>query len=155
MIKVYYLPVTKEGNRELLAGSENIHNALLETTENPEVRKVIQDTTAAEDVNLTAVALEVREPTQDEIDGFNQLAVELEPPVSTYLGSIEAIDPSKARPVSIKRMWRNKAYHYDCFVTETVKDQYLAGSIAVGDYVLVHYDDTGEQVVVAKIFKSW
>lgn len=155
MIKVYYLPVIKEGTREVVAGIESIHNALLETTENPEVRKVIQDTTAEEDVNLTAVALQVRDPLQEEIDSLSQLGPELEPPVSTYSASIEAIDPSKVRPVSVKRMWRNKAYHYDCFVTETVKDQYLAGKIAVGDYVLVHYDDMGEQVVVAKIFKSW
>lgn len=156
MVKVYYLPVEKVDNTEKVAGSENIHNALLEATEDPNVRKLIQDTTAEEDVNLTAVALEVRDPTQEEIDKFNQLSVEgLAPPQSTHVSSIEAIDTAKARPARVKRMWRNKPYYYDCFVTETVKDQYLSGNIAVGDYALVHYDDIGEQLVVAKVFKSW
>ena len=155
MIKVYYLPVRKEGNSEKVEGIESVHTALLEATERPDVKKVIQDTTAEEDIKLKALALEVREATQEEIDNFNQLSRDSEPPVSTSIASIEAVDTSKARPARVKRMWRDKAHYYDCFVTETVKDQYLAGNIAVGDHVLVQYDDKGEQIVVAKVFKSW
>ena len=156
MIKTYYLPVIKVGNTEKVAGSENIHNALLEATENPGVRKLIQDTTDEEDASLTAAALEVRDHTQEELDKFNQRSVEgLAPPASTHISSIEAIDTSKARPVTIKRMWRNKPHYYDCFVTEAVKDDYLAGNIAVGDYVVVTFDDVGEPLVMAKVFKSW
>jgi len=80
---------------------------------------------------------------------------EPEPPRSTHISIIDAIDPSKARPVRIKRTWEGRDYFYDCFVTESVKDQYLAGDIAAGDYALVHFDDIGEQIVTAKVFKSW
>lgn len=78
-----------------------------------------------------------------------------EPPVSTHISVIDAIDTNKPRPVRIKRIWEGRDYFYDCFVTESVKDQYMAGSIVAGDYVVVHFDDRGEQLVMEKVFKSW
>lgn len=78
-----------------------------------------------------------------------------EPPRSTYISTIHAIDVAKARPVRVKRVWEGRDYFYDCFATQTVKDEYVAGKIKVGDYVIVHFDDIGEQIVVAKVFKSW
>lgn len=78
-----------------------------------------------------------------------------EPPRSTHISTIDTIDTTKARPVRIKRVWESRDYFYDCLVTESVKDQYVAGDVAVGDYVIVHFDDIGEQIVTAKVFKSW
>lgn len=80
---------------------------------------------------------------------------EPEPPISTHVSILTAVDVSKPRPAQVKRKWEGEDYYYDCFVTETVKDQYQAGDIQIGDYVLVHFDDIGEQVVTAKVFKSW
>lgn len=80
---------------------------------------------------------------------------EPEPPCSTHISTIDAIDTGKARPVRIKRVWEGRDYFYDCLVTESVKDQYVAGDVKVGDYVIIHFDDIGEQVVTAKVFKSW
>lgn len=77
------------------------------------------------------------------------------PSLSTHISIIEAINTSKARPVQVRRTWEGKDYFYDCLVSESVKDQYLAGDVAVGDYVIVHFDDIGEQIVTAKVFKSW
>lgn len=78
-----------------------------------------------------------------------------EPPISSYICTIDAIDTTRARPVRVKRVWEGTDYFYNCLVTESVKDQYVTGDIAVGDYVLVHFDDIGEQIVTAKVFKSW
>jgi len=78
-----------------------------------------------------------------------------EPPRSTHVSILQAVDPTKARPARIKRTWQGIDYLYDCFVTQTVKDEYVAGNIKIGDYVLVHMDDIGEQVVTGKVFKSW
>ena len=78
-----------------------------------------------------------------------------EPPRSTHISVIDAIDTSKARPVRIKRVWEGRDYFYDCFATQTVKDEYVAGKILIRDYVIVHFDDIGEQIVTAKVFKSW
>lgn len=81
--------------------------------------------------------------------------VEPEPPHSTYISTIDAIDTTKVRPVRVKRVWEGKDYFYNCFVTESVKDQYVAGDAKVGDYIIVHFDDIGEQIVTGKVFKSW
>lgn len=92
---------------------------------------------------------------QVHFDGNHLIFETGEPPHSTYISVIEAIDVAKARPVRVKRVWEGRDYFYNCFVTESVKDQYVAGNIAVGDYVIVHFDDIGEQIVTAKVFKSW
>ena len=78
-----------------------------------------------------------------------------EPPRSVHVSVVDAIDTDAARPARIKRVWEGQAYFYDCLVAESVKDQFVAGDIVVGDYVVVHFDGMGEQIVMAKIFKSW
>lgn len=159
MIKAYLLPVERVENTDRVKGSEHIHDAIVECTEDPNTRKLIMDTTPEENNTLSVLAIEVREPTTNEVDSLNRFKAEPlpepEPPLSTHISIIDAIDTSKARPVRIKRVWEGKDYFYDCFATESVKDQYLAGDVVVGDYVIVHYDDIGEQVVTGKVFKSW
>ena len=77
------------------------------------------------------------------------------PPRSTHFGTLEAINVSAARPARIKRVYQGIDFFYDCFVTESIKDEYVSGGLQIGDYVLVHFDDSGEQVITHKIFKSW
>ena len=77
-----------------------------------------------------------------------------EPPRSTHVSTLIAIDTSAVRPARVKRVYMGIDYFYDCFVTENVKDQFLQGDVQIGDFVLVHFDD-GEQVVTNKVFKSW
>jgi hypothetical protein len=77
------------------------------------------------------------------------------PPQSTHIATLESVDPTKARPARVKRVWEGRDYYYDSLATQTVKDEYVAGKIKVGDYLIVHFDDIGEKVVTAKIFKSW
>jgi len=78
-----------------------------------------------------------------------------EPPRSTHLSILEAVNTGQLKPARIKRVWEGRDYFYDCFVTEGVKDQFVAGDVKVGDHVLVHFDDVGEQIVTEKVFKSW
>jgi len=77
------------------------------------------------------------------------------PPRSSHISTLEAVDPTKARPARVKRVWNSKNYYYDCFATQTVRDEFIAAKIVIGDYVIVHFDDVGEQIVMAKVFKSW
>jgi len=85
-------------------------------------------------------------------EGFIKLP---EPPKSTHISTLVSVDVTKARPANVKRVWEGRDYFYDCFVTEAVKDQYLAGQIIIGDHLLVHFDTIGEQIVTDKVFKSW
>ena len=78
------------------------------------------------------------------------------PPKSVHISVLVAVNPTKAKPVRIKRTWHGNEYFYDCFATQTVKDEFIAGKIIIGDYVIVLFDeDTREQVVQAKVWKSW
>lgn len=107
--------------------------------------------------------LDIAKPSADDYEGFLEQDGELvrrviepsEPPRSAHISTIDAIDPSKVRPARIKRVWKGNDYFYNCFVTESVKDQYVAGDVSVGDYVIVHFNEIGEQIVTAKVFKSW
>lgn len=78
-----------------------------------------------------------------------------EPPRSTHISILTGVDPTKVRPAKVKRVWEGRDYFYDCFATQSVKDEYVAGKIIVGDYILVHFDNIGEQIVTAKVWKSW
>ncbi len=84
-------------------------------------------------------------------EGFIKLP---DPPTSTHISTLVSIDVGRARPAKVKRVWEDRDYFYDCFVTENVKDQYVAGDIKVGDYLLILFE-SGEQIVTAKVFKSW
>lgn len=71
MIRVYFLHLELVDGVEQVSCIEWIHDALLECTEEPDVRKLIQDTTPVEHAHLSDFALEVRDATQDEFDRYN------------------------------------------------------------------------------------
>lgn len=78
MLYVYYLPVEPTSEGEQVLGVGLIHDAILECVDNPDVRKLLMDTTPDEHELLKDMAVLAREPTQDEIDLFS--AREIEPP---------------------------------------------------------------------------
>lgn len=70
MIYVYYLPVDALDDTEQVAGTDLIHDAVLECTDQANVRKLTMDTTYVEHDQLSALALEVRAPTDTELELF-------------------------------------------------------------------------------------
>jgi len=79
------------------------------------------------------------------------------PALSTHWATIDSFLPGATKPMRVKRTWNGREYTVDCFVTEAVKDQYLAGDIAVGDFVLVHFLEAEPEkaIVIAKVYKTW
>lgn len=79
------------------------------------------------------------------------------PPLSTHWAIVDSVNLGQEKPVRVKRTWDNKEYTVDCYVSEGIKDQYLAGDIVVGDYVLVEFleDRPDRAIVFAKVFKTW
>ena len=71
MIIVYFLPVETVNGAEQVAGTDIIHDALLLTTDQPDVRKLIMDPTPAEHTALASLALLNRLPSQAETDLYN------------------------------------------------------------------------------------
>ena len=69
---------------------------------------------------------------------------------------------ANARPVTVTRRFMGVNYDIDCFATQTVKDQYVAGQIVIGDYLVVNFiseypdgDEVDIPIVTGKVFKSW
>lgn len=83
MIKVYLLPMETIDGTEQVAGIDLIHDALLEATENPLIRKLIQDATLEIHVQLVALAFEHRDATPKELALFNAREMPPEPDADT------------------------------------------------------------------------
>ena len=79
------------------------------------------------------------------------------PPVYGCWAILEAVNASAVKPATVRRNWEGTDYVFDCYITQHVKDEYLAGNIAIGDYVFVEYleRDPDKAGVVAKIVKTW
>lgn len=83
MILVYLLPTQVINGTEQVAGIEFIHDALLLATEEPSIRKLIQDTTQEEHDGLFLVALDIDDPTADELTQFNARIIQPPPSADT------------------------------------------------------------------------
>lgn len=79
------------------------------------------------------------------------------PPLCTHWAVIDSINLGAEKPVRVKRTWEGVEYTVNCYVTEGIRDQYLAGDIVVADYVIVEFldDNPNRAVVFAKVFKTW
>jgi len=78
-----------------------------------------------------------------------------EPPKSTHYARVTGFSQTAVRPLSVVRTWNGQEYPYDCFVTQDLVDAFIAGKLVIGDFVLVHFDDCGEQIAMMKIYKTW
>ena len=103
MLRAYYLPVEPTPEGEQVLGVSLIHEAILEGTEEPGVRKLLMDTTPDEHDQLEDMAVLVRDPTQDEIDQFNARGVE--PPPDAELVRIRELLGSSPDVISMPEVW--------------------------------------------------
>jgi len=79
------------------------------------------------------------------------------PPLSTHWAVIESINVGNEKPALVRRTWEGREYSVNCYVTENIKDQYQAGDIVVGDFVLVEFleDSADRAVVFSKVYRTW
>jgi hypothetical protein len=79
------------------------------------------------------------------------------PPVYGCWAILDSVNVTAVKPATVRRNWEGVDYVLDCYITQHVRDEWLAGNIAIGDYVLVEYldQDPGKAGIVAKIVKTW
>ena len=79
------------------------------------------------------------------------------PPVYGCWAILETVNVSAVKPATVRRNWEGIDYVLDCYITQHVRDEWLAGNIAIGDYVLVEYleQDPDKAGIIAKIVKTW
>ena len=79
------------------------------------------------------------------------------PPVHGCWAILQAVNVAAVKPATVRRTWEGTDYTLDCYITQHVRDEWIAGHIAIGDYVLVEYldQDPNKAGVVAKVVKTW
>lgn len=97
---------------------------------------------------------------------LDELALELpdynDLPWSDHIGKLIDIDPSRAKPAQVRRFYMGNTYDFWCLVRQNVVDEYIAGDLAIGDWVTVSFIEempyTTEYhvaIVTGKVYESW
>jgi len=94
MYRVYHLSLIKVDGADTIAGAEFIHDAIIYTTPDPDIRELLMNTTPDEDQSLTALALGVRDATQEEIDTLDVENATTSPPSQDTLRAQELLESS-------------------------------------------------------------
>ena len=83
-------------------------------------------------------------------------------PKSQHIGKLTAVDAALAKPATVTRKWMGQTYNVQCLVSQSVVDMWIAGTLEVGDFVVVSFieeiPDTTEihvAVVTDKVYESW
>lgn len=103
MIYVFFLPIEIVNGTEQIAGIDLIHDAILECTDDPNVRQLITDTTSEELIALQTVCLSAREANQEEIDLYNSQVIITPPDPDTL--RVEELLASSPDVITQPEMW--------------------------------------------------
>lgn len=103
MIRVYFLPCGIVYGTEHIAGEEFIHDALLDTTADSGIRRLIQDTTPTEHTGLIAAGGVAQDATQQDIDRYHALVI-ITPPNPDIVRAKELLATSPP-VITIPEMW--------------------------------------------------
>ena len=103
MIKVYLLLVETIDGKEVVTGIDLIHDAILQTTYDPLIRKLIMDTTPDEDTALTQLAIGTHYATDGEVALYNAHVVISTPDPDTI--RVEELLTSSPDVINQPEMW--------------------------------------------------
>ena len=95
---------------------------------------------------------------QAELDVFAEITnIPLVIPENPTYAIIEEFNASAEKPLKVKRTLAGTEYHIWCYVSEEVKDAYVAGTLQIGDIVIVIFvdRDINKPLVQQKVYKSW
>ena len=83
-------------------------------------------------------------------------------PHSQHIAKLTGIYPTRARPATVTRRFLGETYQVDCLVSQSVRDMYQSGDLAIGDYVIMSFIDEipdsqeyNLAVIVDKVWESW
>lgn len=83
-------------------------------------------------------------------------------PRSQHIAKLVDIDTSAVRPATVVRKFLGETYEVKCLVSQSAKDMYLAGTLTIGDYVVVSFIDEipdsrefNIAIIVDKVWASW
>ena len=112
-----------------------------------------------------------QEPVEDSYWAFNMsytldALAQYDPvellPHSQHIGRLIAVNPSLAKPATVRRWYLGETYDIPCLVSQSIVDMWVADTLNVNDWVIVSFineiPDTEEvnvAIVVDKVYDSW
>ena len=83
-------------------------------------------------------------------------------PHSEHIGKLTAVNPALAKPATVTRRYMGINYDIQCFVTQSIVDQWQAEDLGIGDFVLVSFIEESPNgvekhvaIVTDKVYESW
>ena len=83
-------------------------------------------------------------------------------PHSEHIGKLTAVNPALAKPATVTRRYMGINYDIQCFVTQSIVDQWLAEDLGIGDFVLISFVEESPNgvekhvaIVTDKVYESW
>jgi len=83
-------------------------------------------------------------------------------PWSDHIARLRAVNPSRVKPVQVRRFYKGETYDIWCLVRQNVVNEWIAGDLEIGDWVTVSYIEEMPNateyhvaVVTGKIYESW
>ena len=58
-----------------------------------------------------------------------------------YWAKVKAFEPTAEKPLRVERTYRDKTHTINCYVTTQIRDEHQAGTLTIGDYVLISFID--------------
>ena len=106
---------------------------------------------------MTAIRTEGREFTGEEKDTRDFNPAKQVRYGRIYWAKAKGFNASSERPLTVERTYRGTTYTIDCYVTTQIKDEYQAGTLTIGDYVIISFidGDPEKACAILKAHKTW
>jgi len=74
-----------------------------------------------------------------------------------YWAKVKGFNAAATKPLVVERTHRGATHTIDCYVTTQVKDEYQAGTLTVGDYVIISFidGDPEKPCAILKAHETW
>jgi hypothetical protein len=75
----------------------------------------------------------------------------------THWAEIKQFNIGQEKPLQGERTFNHIKYTFDCYVTQALINEYQAGQLQVGDYIIVEFIEgkINRPLAIAKVYKSW
>lgn len=106
---------------------------------------------------MTVIKTSGRELSEEEDAAQRITQVSIAKHGQTYWAKVKGFNVGAEKPLTVERTYRDKTYTIDCYVTTQIKDEYQAGTLQVGDFVLVSFidGDPDKTCAILKVYKTW
>lgn len=74
-----------------------------------------------------------------------------------HWAKISAFNAGAEKPLTVIRNYQGQDFTVNCYVTQSLVNDYQAGKLVIGDFVIVEFvdGDLDKPIAIAKVYKTW